>query len=94
MADPKAPPGVLELAAIIAAIYELHERVESHGGPVSIAGVAAAHTMHQSLKKNKARAMTVMRAAVNGYEAGFRDGVRAAAVPPGARPNVEGASTV
>jgi hypothetical protein len=42
-------------AATIAAIYDWVDRVEKAGGTTCMEGVAAAHAMMTSLKKNRAR---------------------------------------
>jgi len=51
----------MRLRAIVTAIYEWVDRVEAAGGTTCIAGIGTAHSMIESLKKNKARVMEQMQ---------------------------------
>lgn len=47
-------------AAMLGAVYEWLDRVEKAGGTKSLSGIASCHAMHESLKKNRNRAETLV----------------------------------
>jgi hypothetical protein len=62
MADSDLLTAAKNAAWTIAAVYEWVERVEAKGGATNIEGVAAAHAMLTSLRKNADRTETLIMA--------------------------------
>lgn len=60
MSNDKLLNAAVNAAQTISAIYQHLDRVEAAGGATSISGVAACHTMLQSLRKNAPRIQTLI----------------------------------
>ena len=55
MTDENLIKAATNALAMIDAFYEWHDRVEKAGGTTCITGIAAAHAMHTSMKKQRPR---------------------------------------